>query len=116
MPKMNPEIKAKWVAALRSGEYKQGRGQLRSEDLFCCLGVLCDLHAKETGSEWRGEAHDCSQGTPSRRVVDWAQLGAMNPYVEVGGARDVIAAHNDGDERVPARTFAEIADAIEAQL
>jgi hypothetical protein len=23
MSKMNPEIKAKWVAALRSGEYKQ---------------------------------------------------------------------------------------------
>ena len=24
--KLNPEVKARWVAALRSGEYKQARG------------------------------------------------------------------------------------------
>lgn len=40
---MNPEWKAKWVAALRSGEYKQTREFLRTSTGFCCLGVLCDL-------------------------------------------------------------------------
>lgn len=47
---MDPEIKAKWLTALRSGEYMQGRGTLRihtndesDPDRFCCLGVLCDL-------------------------------------------------------------------------
>jgi hypothetical protein len=36
-----------WVAALRSGEYKQGRNRLRNEDdTFCCLGVACDLAIK----------------------------------------------------------------------
>lgn len=46
---MNPLIKAKWVAALRSGNYKQGAGFLRQGNNFCCLGVLCDLYAKENG-------------------------------------------------------------------
>lgn len=56
---MNQEIKAKWVTALRSGEYKQGIGMLRRENGdFCCLGVLCDLHSKETGTEWETDSHD----------------------------------------------------------
>lgn len=34
----------KWVKALRSGEYSQGRDCLRNdENKYCCLGVLCDL-------------------------------------------------------------------------
>lgn len=37
-----------WVAALRSGEYKQGHRVLRSkDDKFCCLGVLCDTISSE---------------------------------------------------------------------
>lgn len=36
-------IKQEWVAALRSGKYKQGREKLRTDDNFCCLGVLCDI-------------------------------------------------------------------------
>lgn len=41
---MNAEVKEKWIAALRSGFYKQTGGRLRSpEDSFCCLGVLCDI-------------------------------------------------------------------------
>lgn len=43
---MNPEVKEKWVAALRSGKYKQVEGRLRSDtgDSYCCLGVLCDVN------------------------------------------------------------------------
>jgi hypothetical protein len=42
--KLDPEVKAAWVAALRSGDYTQGREYLRSsDDTFCCLGVLCEL-------------------------------------------------------------------------
>lgn len=45
----------KWIAALRSGEYKQGRQKLLTpEGGFCCLGVACDLYRKETGEgQWR---------------------------------------------------------------
>jgi hypothetical protein len=42
------DVLARWVAALRSGDYRQGTGRLRRGDLpdgvrYCCLGVLCEL-------------------------------------------------------------------------
>lgn len=41
---MNPEIKAKWLTALRSGQYEQTTKALhRKADGYCCLGVLCDV-------------------------------------------------------------------------
>lgn len=45
--KLPKEFAEKWVAALRSGEYKQGRDMLLSKKCeYCCLGVagkLCDV-------------------------------------------------------------------------
>lgn len=39
-----------WVAALRSGQYKQGQRYLRScNDTYCCLGVLLDIE----GTQWK---------------------------------------------------------------
>lgn len=43
--KLTPEIKQKWLDALRSGEFKQGFGKLKGrnfkdEIVYCCLGVL----------------------------------------------------------------------------
>lgn len=41
------DFKKAWVRALRSGEYRQGRGRLcrqgKSFDRFCCLGVAANL-------------------------------------------------------------------------
>jgi hypothetical protein len=40
------ELIEKWLEALESGEYKQGKGALRIENgqtKYCCLGVLCDV-------------------------------------------------------------------------
>lgn len=45
---MREGVKDRWVAALRSGDYKQTRETLRDCDGFCCLGVLCDLYIRET--------------------------------------------------------------------
>jgi hypothetical protein len=45
--KMDPVVKKKWLAALRSGEYEQGKNYLENAGKFCCLGVLCDLAVKE---------------------------------------------------------------------
>jgi hypothetical protein len=43
MPKLNKQFKKQWLAALRSGEYKQGTDQLvngsGSDASHCCLGV-----------------------------------------------------------------------------
>lgn len=34
----------KWLEALRSGRYEQGKGFLRSLDhKYCCFGVLCEI-------------------------------------------------------------------------
>lgn len=44
---MRKDIYDKWVAALKSGHYKRGRGFLNVNSCFCCLGVLCDLYIKE---------------------------------------------------------------------
>lgn len=32
-----------WIAALKSGAYKQARHNLRIGDSYCCMGVACDL-------------------------------------------------------------------------
>lgn len=51
---MKKELRDKWVAALRSGEYIQGQETLRDtlNNTYCCLGVLC----KVSGSpNWDGE-------------------------------------------------------------
>lgn len=41
------QARAAWVAALRSGDYKQGKGYLANKGQFCCLGVACELAIKD---------------------------------------------------------------------
>ena len=43
---MKREIKDKWIEALRSGKYEQGRDllcKISGGEKHCCLGVLCEL-------------------------------------------------------------------------
>ena len=50
---MDKELKQAWVTALRSGEYKQGYGGFKSNnETYCCLGVLCDVLAKQDKGYW----------------------------------------------------------------
>jgi hypothetical protein len=86
---MRPEIRARWTAALRSGEYEQGRQCLRSDDEFCCLGVLCDLAAKdgvitpvEQTDTW---IYDGYTDFLPEAVRDWAGIEHGNPLVFTGG-------------------------------
>lgn len=49
---MKPTIAQKWIKALRSNKYKQGKMALRTQTRHgtvrhCCLGVLCDLYNKD---------------------------------------------------------------------
>lgn len=58
---MNPKVKQKWMKALRSGKYSQAKNVLKStKGGFCCLGVLCDLAAKEGVGSWE-ETTNCGQ-------------------------------------------------------
>jgi hypothetical protein len=43
MTKLDPDVKAKWVAALRSGNYEQGYHLLKYDNRYCCLGVFCEI-------------------------------------------------------------------------
>lgn len=54
--RMNEAIKARWIAALTDGQYEQVRGALHTHlNLFCALGVLCELHRLETHADyWHG--------------------------------------------------------------
>jgi hypothetical protein len=125
--RMNPEIKAQWVAALRSGDYQQGDEYLRRGDEFCCLGVLCDLAIKDgvPVSLDSGKAYDetvyvmyeDAVGELPDVVARWAGLieptgeAISDPTVDDHGNPRRISALNDGG-----RTFPRIADLIEEQL
>jgi hypothetical protein len=117
--KMNPEIKAKWVAALRSGDYTQGIGALRSKkNEFCCLGVLCNIHAKDTGVRYESKVvRGCipylnmDTALPDD-VIIWSGLERnYGSLVTIDKSLNTLAFHNDSG-----KTFEQIADAIEKQL
>lgn len=110
---MNQEIKAKWVAALRSGEYAQSTGSLRGPEGFCCLGVLCEISKQETGfgipENLKENCYDENIGVTVRK---WAGLSKdYGDTVCINGVMDMLTEHNDNG-----KTFDQIADAIEAQL
>lgn len=53
-PPFKSARRRRWIAALRSGEYQQGKGRLVAPRLdgsleYCCLGVACEVYAEETG-------------------------------------------------------------------
>lgn len=50
--RMRKEVKDAWVAALRSGKYKQGKMALCSAEKFCCLGVLVDINLEPLNMAW----------------------------------------------------------------
>lgn len=110
---MNADVKAKWLEALRSGEYQQAAGQLRDGNAFCCLGVLCDL-ASQSGAvrPWEGNGIIEDYGaTLPPKVMDWAGLDNDNPQVRRNGHLWALGELNDNRA-----TFAEIADVIERDL
>jgi hypothetical protein len=140
---MNKEIMQKWVAALRSGEYKQIDGRLRSYEpdecgkySYCCLGVLCDLHRQEfnaDGSDYHytwgeGKKHQTSKPTTAYAnhvddlpysVKEWAGVKMSSPVVSVD-AGDLMEVEMSEAELIGLNddhswTFSRIADVIEEQ-
>ena len=105
---MKEEIKDRWVEALRSGKYKQGKRALKQGENFCCLGVLCDITKDEIGMEWihdpGGDFMDGYPSLPPPSVRDYAGLHMGNPTIE----RTSLALMNDTGVE-----FSVIADLIE---
>lgn len=120
--KMDPEIKALWLTALRSGEFPQAIGALKNDKGNCCLGVLCEVAVRnevipevEYSEEWNNfyyvsMAYDC---TPPDAVTKWAGLfNNDNPEVIYNGECVTLIDLNDSFKL----SFLEIADIIEEQL
>lgn len=111
---MNKDVKQKWVDALRSGKYEQGRFLLKNNDgQYCCLGVLCDLAVQEGVARETAESdefyYDGDALTPPPSVKEWA--GSNLEYLDIGGEGEFefYAELNDYDDL----TFDQIADLIE---
>lgn len=117
---MKPEIKKIWVDALRSGKYQQGKGCLYRDGKFCCLGVACEEAVKagvevEKYCDDQGRiSYDTVALTLPSSVRTWMGLKNNDPRVQttLNGIESkwFLSALNDGG-----KTFAEIADLIEAQ-
>ena len=100
----------KWVAALRSGRYKQGLGWLNRGGRYCCLGVGCEVYIAAGNALFKTEevphvsskivSYDNCVGMPPDEVSSW--LG-ISP-----GEADDLACWNDSGE-----SFNQIADRIE---
>lgn len=124
---MDSSLKQKWVRALRSGKYTQATGALRTEDGFCCLGVLCDVYDPEL---WQVTGDDQDVGWNYKLgciyndrtyysdvlpndLVEFAGLDSGNPEVpyDVCDGKTSLAVINDRGA-----TFAQIADLIETHL
>ena len=94
---MNVTWKEKWIAALRSGEFRQTKDNLHSHDGFCCLGVL--RHIADPADE---------------RTEEYEQLLSDEQLQGFGFSHRIqehLAQMNDDGE-----SFDVIADYIEANL
>lgn len=122
---MDAELKARWIAALRSGDYAQGKGKLGRREFgaheYCCLGVLCDLErerlaAADVHTWWSsGGVFHVDYGSNFLSDLVSRTLGLLPDFWKLhfglftrdGGTFD-LATFNDNDF-----TFDQIADIIE---
>jgi hypothetical protein len=107
---LEPAFKAEWLRRLRSGEYPQIQGQLRTGKGYCCLGIACDVidptawtHDNDSCFTATSFRHHFMTGNPDKEVRDKVHLSEQDS--------DRLAGMNDRGS-----TFAEIADYIEKNL
>jgi hypothetical protein len=77
---MRQALQKRWLEALRSGEYKQGRRVLRKLDTYCCLGVLCNLYDP---SNWHQTDYEES-AAPIYKYYDRDSYPPPNVLLAVG--------------------------------
>lgn len=101
----------KWIEALRSGEYPQGKLALRTADNhYCCLGVACDILE---GGKWKNphnETHNYigQDGESATALPDFEReidLGVSNNLM------NELVHMNDDDDA----SFKEIAEYIKSE-
>ena len=116
---MKKEIAEKWVTALRSGEYKQGKDVLADthRTQHCCLGVLCEVAIKEDLEvevqiiPGHAAIFDNSKAFLPHTVADWAGMKTRLGDLPIGVATTTVLSlmsMNDGGH-----SFGAIANVIE---
>lgn len=95
---LDPAKKALWVAALRSGEYKQGKGCLHNDGKFCCLGVWLKVVKGKLSAVGDHITNNLYYDQMEREGIDTLTLASLN------------------DDSFHGHSFPQIADWIEANL
>lgn len=138
---MNPELKQKWLQALRSGQYKQTKERLKGKYGYCCLGVLCDVSGRgewtKTDTGWSFRYPDAYYSDSLTSVDTDLESDLLNEFKLDSATQNFLVALNDGTSEpagihegsvldpatgkrvnVPktGRKFKEIADWIEKNL
>jgi hypothetical protein len=121
----DPEVRKRWLDALRSGKYQQAKTVLRTEnDRYCCLGVLCEIVDPEGWTPGRVFNADAGVGEPNIPCLAYGGtevFGVACNYTQMPPEKvlaragvtyrfaEILAEHNDDGE-----SFADIARRIEA--
>lgn len=113
---LSQKLKDEWIAALRSGEYKQGRARLcdRKGGTYCCLGVLAEVIGELQPNGFHIYGSDTYLRKPeSTDCKDGMFVTHTYEYIHVPGpAQEKLASLNDEK----GSSFADIADYIEKNL
>jgi hypothetical protein len=119
--KMSKEHADKWLTALRSGDYKQGKGSLQDQHGgYCCLGVLqmvCDNTVeklKNSGEGYRSCGLPTTQWLVDHNInfINIAGTITNNPPIMIDGQQCFLSVMNDG----MGLNFKQIADIIETNM
>lgn len=118
-----------WLEALRSGKFRQARGQLKSRNgSYCCLGVLCEVaevpKVYEYGEYQYGDTNSSDYRAASStslplQAMEWLGVTHDTPRL----AQPVLIKDKYGDEHEEDNlielndtykwSFEQIADAVE---
>jgi hypothetical protein len=118
---MPQQHKDAWLKALRSGEYAQDKGLLKTKHGYCCLGVLqMAIDGQVESYTVTDKSGETSQMPLSFLSSTWAAKHNINfagcgtgPLFYIGDRSDISAAAlNDNEDY----TFLQIADLIEEQV
>lgn len=94
----------KWIRALKSGKFKQGRSRLETSDgSYCCLGVLCEISGQKL---FRSSGY--MQGTTLYDQLDVAEWSGIRKPSGVALEGASLTYMND----VGGFSFEDIANAI----
>jgi hypothetical protein len=104
---------AKWIEALRSCNFKQGRHKLKTVDRYCCLGVACEISGLGKWVHNNGQSSyiNATYALPAKVQNYYGLDDYSGAYFDNGQLDHNLSSHND-----EGMTFAEIADLIEGCL